>query len=461
MSARTAFASMRAWFAPVGTGCRRAVLSAAALLALVGAAVAARAALPIQHWQTDKGAQVYFVENHDLPMLDLSVAFAAGSSRDRADQSGLAGLTVNMMRLGAGGLSDDDISRGFADVGAVIDTRFDRDMAGFGLRTLSAPPERRRALEVLAKVLQQPEFPEPVLEREKARLLARLKEADTQPESMADKAFYAALYGGHPYGLPPEGEVATVGGLKRQDLADFYRTHYSAANAVIAMIGDITRADAEAIARQLSERLPPGPAPAPLPPVPELTQAQVRYLPHPASQSHILLGAPGMRRGDPDYFPLLVGNYVLGGGGFDSRLTKEVREKRGLAYSAYSYFLPLAQDGPFQIGLQTKKAQTGQAIEIVRKVLGDFVAEGPTAAELQQAKDNLVGGFPLRIDSNKKIIEYLTVIGFYRLPLSYLDDFTSNVAKVTLADVKDAFRRRVHPDLIDLVVVGPAAAGEP
>lgn len=431
----------------------------AAALVLLASASAARAALPIQYWETAKGTRVYFVESHELPMLDLSVTFAAGSSRDRPAQAGLAGLTLDMMRLGAGGLSDDQISRAFADVGAVIGTRFDRDMAGFGLRTLSAPRERDRALAVLAKILQRPEFPQPVLERERARQLARLKEAAAQPESIADKAFYAAIYGDYPYALPPDGETATVSAIRRQDLVDFYHAHYGAANAVIALIGDVSRAEAEAIANHLSEGLPETPAAAPLPPVPPLGAAATRYIPHPASQSHILLGAPGMKRGDPDYFPLLVGNYVLGGGGFDSRLTQEVREKRGLAYSAYSYFLPLAQDGPFQIGLQTKKAQTGEAIAVVRKVLADFVADGPAAAELQQAKDNLVGGFPLRTDSNKKIIEYLTVIGFYRLPLSYLDDFPANVAKVTLAQVKDAFRRRVHPQRMALIVVGPAAAG--
>ncbi len=414
----------------------------------------AQAALPIQHWQTEKGAKVYFVENHDLPLLDINVDFVAGSSRDDPAKSGAASLVLHMLDLGAAGLSDDEISRSIADVGAELGGHFDRDRAGVSLRTLSAERERKQSLGILAKVLQQPDFPQPILEREKARIIAALKEAETQPASIGDKAFYAALYGNHPYALQPSGEVATVSLLTRDDLTAFYRANYTAGSAVIALMGDISRAEAEAIARQVSDSLPPSTAAKVQPDVLGLTAEVDKYIPHPASQSHILMGEPGVRRGDPDYFPLLVGNYVLGGGGFDSRLTNEVREKRGLAYSASSYFMPMSQEGPFQIGLQTKKEQTDEAVKIVRNVLKDFIAKGPAAAELKQAKNNLMGGFPLRIDSNKKILEYLSVIGFYGLPLTYLDDFVGNVEKVSLEKIKQAFARHVHPDRMVLVVVG-------
>jgi zinc protease len=175
---------------------------------------------------------------------------------------------------------------------------------------------------------------------------------------------------------------------------------------------------------------------------------------HPASQSHILLGLPAMARSDPDYFPLLVGNYILGGGGFVSRLYLEVREKRGYAYSVYSYFLPLAQEGPFEVGLQTKKEQAEEALARVRVVLDEFLVRGPSAAELKAAKQNLVGGFALRIDSNRKLLEQVALIGYYRLPLGWLDDFTARVEKVSVADVRTAFARRVRPDHLVTVVVG-------
>jgi len=191
----------------------------------------------------------------------------------------------------------------------------------------------------------------------------------------------------------------------------------------------------------------------PLPPVAPLTKAQTRRIAHPATQSHILMGAPGIKRAAPDYFPLFVGNYILGGGGFDSRLLEEVRQKRGLAYSAHSHFAPMMLEGAFQIGLQTRRDQADQALAVVRDTLAKFVTEGPTEAELKQAKDNLIGGFPLRMDSNRKILDYLGVIGFYSLPLTYLDDFPTKVEKVTIADIKNAYARRVKPEIMATVIV--------
>src|SRR5471032_831074 len=188
-------------------------------------------------------------------------------------------------------------------------------------------------------------------------------------------------------------------------------------------MGDASRSQAEAIAQQLTAQLPSSIAPNALPKVVMEIAASEQRIPHPASQSHILIGAPGVTRGDPDYFTLYVGNYILGGGGFVSRLMNEVHEKKGLAYSVYSYFMPLKQPGVFQIGLQTKKEQADEALQLARKTLADFIALGPTEKELLAAKQNIIGGFPLRIDSNRKILDYLSVIGFYDLPLSYLDDF--------------------------------------
>jgi len=433
-------------------------------IGLVTAIVASSAyATPaIQHWQTVSGTPVYFVENHDLPLLDISVDFAAGSSMDTPAKSGLANLTMHLLDLGAAGLSDNDISKRLADVGAQLGGRFDPDRAGVTLRTLSSTAEREQALDILSKVLQQPDFPESVLQREKVRVIAGLQEAETQPASIAQKAFSSALYGTHPYALEEGGEVASVSGLQRADLTTFYRTFYSADRAVVALIGDITKAQAEAIAERLTGNLPKAIEKISTLPAVQLPTAPVtRNIAHPASQSHILLGYPGISRTDPDYFPLTVGNYILGGGGFDSRLTNEVRQKRGLAYSAYSYFIPLKQQGPFQIGLQTKKDQAQQALSVVQQTLRAFIADGPTSQELTQAKNNLVGGFPLRLDSNKKILEYLAVIGFYKLPLTYLDDYVKSVAQVTIPQIRGAFARRIQPERMVTIVVGAAPAEAP
>ncbi|MBS4096461.1 MAG: insulinase family protein [Sulfuricella sp.] len=419
----------------------------------------ALAAPKIQFWRMDNGVRVYFVENHDLPLLDISVDFSAGYSRDPADKAGRAALAHHMLARGAGGLNEEEISKRMADVGAQLSGGFDADRAGVGLRTLSSARERDQALDVMARIIQQPEFPESVIQREKARTIAGIKEAETQPDHIAAKTFMALLYGKHPYGLQSSGEVATVSALTRQDLQDFYRDHYRADNAQVAIMGDVTAEQARAIVTQLTAKLPRGNAAQPLPPVALKIKAETRRIAHPATQAHILMGIPGIKRDDPDYFALYVGNYVLGGGGFDSRLIDEVRQKRGLAYSAYSYFMPMKQEGPFQIGLQTKRDQADQALAVVRDTVRRYVAEGPSEAELKQAKNNIIGGFPLRIDSNRKILDYLVAIGFYGLPLSYLDDFSAKVEKVSVADIKAAFARRVDPDAMVTVLVaadGPA-----
>lgn len=414
----------------------------------------AQAAVKIEHWQTSTGAGVYFVENHDLPIVDISIDFAAGSARDSEAKAGLSAITRHMMTTGAGGMSEEEISRRLADIGAVLGGEQDMDRAGFKLRTLSKSPERERALEIFGKIVQQPDFPEAILQREKTRIIANLKEAATKPDSISSKAFMKAVYGSHPYGF--ESAPETVEAIQREDLEQFYRTHYSAGNAVIALIGDMSREQAQAIAEQLTAALPNSPLPPALPAVELPQQAQEQRIAHPASQSHILVGYPGVRRGDPDYFPLYVGNYILGGGGFVSRLTSEVREKRGLVYSVYSYFMPMAVEGPFQIGLQTKKEQGEEALKVVRDTLQRFMEKGVTEDELKAAKQNLIGGFPLRLDSNAKILDYLAVIGFYKLPLSYLEDFNKEVEKVTAAQIKEAFNRRIHPDQMVTVVVGAA-----
>jgi len=433
----------------------RLLITQSLALLLMLAAHSAQAILPIEHWQTSTGAKVYFVVNHSLPMLDVSVEFPAGSGYDSPEKSGVAAMTNGMLRLGASGRSEGDIARSLADVGAVLSGRLDADGAGLSLRTLSDDKRRRQALGVLAQILTAPDFPATVLDREKVRQIGALREANLKPDTQASRMFYRLVFGQHPYSLRSTGEVATLGGVTRDDLVSFYRRHYVAERAVVAIIGDLTRADAEAVAEQLTRDLPrAGNTPPVLPRVVPLEQAITRTVAHPAAQSHILIGAPGISRNDPDYFSLYVGNYILGGGGFVSRITDEVRQKRGLAYSAYSYFLPQKMRGPFIIGMQTRRDQATEALAVVRKTLRDFVSNGPTEKELMAAKQNIVGGFPMRIDSNRKIHGYLSVIGFYGLPLTYLEDFVGNVERVTVADIKAAFARRVDPDKLVTVVVG-------
>ncbi len=426
------------------------------LIVAMLAAMSAQAGLPVQHWQLANGARVYFIESHDLPMLDVSVDFAAGSAYDPADKLGLASLTHRMLDQGAGNLTDNQIASNLADVGAQLAGRLDADRAGVTLRSLSRNEERQAALMMLTQVLNAPTFAPSVIEREKARVIAALKASEAEPASLAARAYAQAVFGTHPYASRESGEILTVSKLTAVDLRQFYQTHYNASHAVIALIGDISKQQADSIAQQLTANLPAAnlAASTAIPAVAALTKAVSRTIPYPAKQSQILLGQPGVARGDPDYYALYVGNYILGGGGFDSRLMEEVRQKRGLAYSVYSYFIPMKQAGAFQIGLQTKVEQTDQALAVVRDTLANFVSNGVTEIELIQAKNNIIGGFPLRIDSNKELLEYLAMMGYYQQPLTYLDDFPKRVGEVTAAQIQSAFARRVQPNKLATVVVG-------
>lgn len=422
----------------------------------------AHATLKIQTWNLANGARVLFVENHSIPIVDVSVEFDAGSRRDPSGKSGTASLTNAMLARGLResaapvaepAMSEAQISDAFADTAAQRGGGAGADRAGATLRTLSSRAERDASIALLARVLAHPSFPENFFARDKARMISAIKEDETKPESIAGKAFWRQLYGTHPYAQ--QETVASVESITREDLVAFHNIHYVANRAVIALIGDVTRDEADAIAQQLTSRLPQG-TPLPALPAVELSPAREERIEHPASQAHIMTGVPAVARGDADYFALLVGNYTLGGGGFVSRLTHEVREKRGLSYSVYSYFSPMAQPGPFLAGFQTQKEQAGEALKVVRDTIAGFLRDGPTPQELKAAKDNLAGGFALRIDNNRKILDNIAAIGFYNLPLDYLDTWTANVKKVSIADVKAAFQRKLALDKMSTVIVGNA-----
>lgn len=407
----------------------------------------------IQHWETDNGARVYFVPAPELPMVDIEVVFDAGSARDD-DQPGLAMLTNELLKEGANGHSADQIAEHFDNLGAQLGHSVDRDMATMSLRSLTEPSLLQPALEMLALLLAQPDFEAASFERVRQQTLANLKYQQQLPSAIADQAFYRAVFGNHPYATLPEGTPESVAALTPDDLKAFHSRYYVAKNAVVAIVGALDRKAAEELTHKIMSQLPTGETAPALPLVPTLNQAQVVHIAHPSTQTHVLIGQPGVARGDPDYFSLYVGNYILGGSGLVSRLTQEVREKRGLAYSAYSYFSPQRVEGPFLAGLETRNDQTDEALQVVRDSLRDFIEQGPSKEELIEAKQGITGSFPLRIMSNSRIIGYLSVLGFYRLPLDYLHTFNNNVEAVTLKTIQDAFQRRFHLDKLVTVTVG-------
>ncbi len=420
------------------------------LLLPLGGAVASP---EIQHWKTSNGARVYFVAAPQLPMLDIRVVFDAGSARD-GKLPGLALMTNALLDAGAGDLDEEAIAERLEGLGAQLSSSALRDMAMVSLRSLSDARYLDPAVAILARIIGEPRFPEEVFQRERKRLLVSLRAEQQSPGDIASKAFYRAIYGEHPYASPVNGTEESLQALRRSDLQRFHQRYYVAANAVVALVGDLTREEAEKLAEKLVAPLSTGTGAPSLPAVKPLAGAVERSLPHPSTQTHILLGQPGMTRTDPDYMALYVGNHILGGSGFGSRIMTEIREKRGLAYSAYSFFLPMRRKGPFQMGLQTRNETAAEAERLLREILVRFIEEGPTEKELIAAKKNITGSFPLRIDSNRDILEYIAMIGFYGLPLDYLETFNQRVEAVTGEAIRDAFRRRIDPQRLAAIRVG-------
>jgi len=408
----------------------------------------------IQIWQTEKGANVYFVEANELPIVDIQIIFDAGSARN-GNHAGLAALTNSLLDEGAAGLSADQISQGFDDLGANYGGSAGYDSASVSLRSLSDPEILDPALVNLARVLVKPDFPEDAFTRQKNRTLIGIRNKQQSPGTLAKDAFFAEVFKGHPYAVPGSGTEESINTLQRRDVVEFHKRYYVSKNATIAIVGDLTKTQAKVMVEKLLKELPAGEKPQAIPTVQALEKPATVRIDHPSTQTHILLGQTGMKRGDLDYFPLYVGNHVLGGGGMVSRLFAEIREKRGLSYSANSYFSPMRENGTFTASLQTRADQAEEALTILRDNLKIFIKHGPTEAELEASKKNITGGFPLRLDSNSKIIGYIGMIGFYSLPKNYLETFNANVNAVTIDQIKDAFKRRLSPETFVTVMVGP------
>ena len=417
------------------------------------------AAPAIQNWQTGTGSRVWFVESRELPMVDVRLIFDAGAAREPAGKNGLAALVNGLLDEGAGGLDATEISFEFERLGAQYSAAAGYDYASVSLRSLTDPALLEPALLNLRRVVTAPAFPGRAVERQKQRTLIGIERKRQSPGDIARDAYQAAIYRDHPYAYPSEGTQESVASLNRADILQFHRDYYSAGNARLVIVGDLDREQATALAEELTAGLAQGRAQEPLPAVEQLEQGETIRIEHPSSQVHVLLGQPGMKRGDPDYFPLYVGNHILGGGGFVSRLYDEIREKRGLSYGAYSYFTPRRAAGPFTASLQTRGGQEEQALKVMLGTISEFIEQGPTPEELEAAKRNISGGFPLRLDSNGKILSYIAMIAFYDLPPDYLDTFIGKVNAVTLEQIRDAFRRRLQPDRFVTVMVGPVSGG--
>lgn len=407
----------------------------------------------VQHWQTHQGAHVIFHPSHEIPMLDIGIAFRAGSAYD-GQQFGLSTLTMRLLNQGNAQQNAASIADQLAQTGAQYFATNNQDMLVLGLRTLTARDAMNPAITTFSKIITHPDFPREAFEREKNLQLMSLVQERESPNILAHTVFYQTLYQQHPYAHSTNGDAGSLEHVRLEDIRHFYHRYFVGRNAVIVLVGDIDKQQAKKISEQLMTSLPPGEPASEIPTATALLEAKDIIVKYPTSQTVIQLGQLGITHQDRDYFPLLMGNYSLGGNPIGSRLAYELREQRGLTYGVNSQFLPMPGQGVFMINFATENRQASEAIQIARTTLTNFIKTGPTEQELSEAKQYLTGSFPLAFATNRNITEMLLKIGFYHLPNDFLSTYPKRINAVTTADIKRAFQANLNPDKLLQVTVG-------
>jgi zinc protease len=427
----------------------------AAFALVLVAAVPARAA-NIQNIDLGKKAEVWFTEDHTVPIVSFSISLPAGSAYDPPGKAGLAAFSGAMIDEGAGGLDSKAFHEALANRAIAFTARAERDYLTISISTLKEnAPE---ALHLLQLALTRPRFESDALSRVRAQIVQSLQQDQAEPQRLAGRGFMRLFFGGHAYAHPITGEIDSISGITAADLRNFTRSHWVKSGLKVAVAGDIT---APALTKLLGETFQPvsgGSVPV-LPNVGRLGSPGVHVIPLPVPQSTAVFGLPGIMRDDPDFIPGYVANYIVGGGGFSSRLTDEVREKRGLTYGISTSLSAYNKASIFQGSVATRADAIRQTVQVVKQTLGDFAANGPTQQELDDAKTYLTGSFPLAFASNSGTASQLGTFQRQNLDIGYVARRNSLIQAVTLADVKRVSKRLFDPARLTVVIGGSPAEG--
>ena len=406
-----------------------------------------------ERYVLDNGIVLLVKENHALPVVTVSMIIKAGSVMEPSDKGGLAHLTAGLLTKGADKMSANDISEAIDYVGGSLSTGGSTDYATAKLTVLKKDLDTGFSL--LGKVLTKPAFDQAEVDRLKKAIKAGIMRDEQEPESVASKAFAKAVYGAdNPYGRPVEGTVESIDKITKDDIKAFHDKYYAPNNCIMAVVGEISAAEAKKLISVYLKEWPKKEVAAPvIPPTPQPNGVQMILIDRDITQANILMGHPGVNRENPDYYKLYVMNYILGGGGFASRILDKVRDDMGLAYSAYSYFNANKYQGSYMAGLETKNQSAKTAIDETLKIIENIRKEPVTDKELQDAKDYITGSFPRKMDTNSKIAELLTQVEFYNIGLNYFEMYEREITKVTKEDVLEAARKYLHPDNLYIIEV--------
>jgi zinc protease len=425
------------------------------LLGLAWSVPATAASPPADRQTLPNGAVLIVSEQHALPMVVVEVLIDAGARRDPAGKEGLAALTADLLTEGTKTRSASQINEATDFIGAALGSSADVDYAALSLTVLSKDLDT--GLSLLTDILLHPSFPEAEIVRRREATLASMKADEDEPGRVAQRLFTETLFRSEPYGHLAVGTPEAVRKLTRQDLTSFYQHYYHPEGSIITVVGDVSAADIRArMDAALTDWRSTDTPPFVYPPV-TATSAQTLTIDKPITQANITLGERGVARDNPDYYALQVMNYILGGGGFSSRLLDNIRTKAGLAYSVASFFTVNKSPGSFQVVMQTKNESATDAIQRACSEIERIRREPVTDDELQEAKLYLTGSFPLRLDTNVKLAGFLAQVEFFNLGADYTDTYAQRINAVTKEDVQRVAQQHLHPDQMDLVVVAKLA----
>ena len=404
-------------------------------------------AVEFQRWKTADGVTITLVERHELPIVNMQITFK-GAGQIAEHKPDLAAFTATMLSSGTEKYGEEALRDESNRIGVTVSAAAGPENTTISFASLSRRQNLSDGLKLVNQIIAHPKFDPAVLIRTKGQALTSLKQSLSDPGFLAGRAVTLLNYGSHPYANSARSSEESINGITLEDLSQFHRSHYAKNNAYVAIVGDIDRRQAEkTAAAQATTRTE----------IPEIPNNSGRRQDIPfdgKEQASVIMGLPLIVRQDPDRYALAVGNYILGGGGFDSRLMKKLRDEKGLVYGVSSSLSPMTRKGPFSIAFSTKKDSAEDALAAARAVLADFIAEGPTEAELKQAKDNIVGSFPMTFDTNAKTVAIAANVGANNLPLDYYDTYTAHIEAVTAEQVREVWRRRFNPQELNVVVVG-------
>src|SRR4030066_520093 len=399
------------------------------------------------------GITLLFVETHALPMVNISIAIKAGAIYDPPEKGGVASLTAAVLDEGTKRRSSKQIAEEIDFIGGRLSASGGEDFSSASLVVLKK--DLANGLDMLSDILLNPMFPEEEQERKKKETLAAIMSEKDDPGAVASKTFYKAVFQRHPYGIPVEGDEESVSRITRDDIEKFYQQYYKPNNTIIAVTGDLKYKEAVSLIETSFKQWKKSKLKLPdVPSVNKVVKMDSIHIDRNITQSNIVLGHTGISRDNPDYYAVTVMNYILGGGGFESRMVKEIRDKKGLAYSVYSRFDVNKYPGAFSVEVQTKNETAMEAIEGIKTELKKIREEQVQDEELRNAKAYLTGSFPLRLDTNAKSSKFLVLVEFYHLGLDYINEYVKKIDAVTKDDVLRVAGKYIDTENYITVIVG-------